>query len=474
MERKREYDIIVVGGGAAGLAAAIGAKKAGASCLLIERNGSFGGEATNSNVASYCGFFTRGQKEPQQIVRGIGDEVLQELKEMGFYDGYKLSPVRNAIVTLDIEATKVAFDRLVDKYELDYAYLLIIAAVAAVVILPNKLSMKISQKAVMWIVFAAVLVVSVVFCRSDMQVSFVANVYRSTQRFQHYTYNFFTGDITGRNTEGNVTESYETSSWTPPAGYTQNEIKLENARGYYLSKEGGNHNQVVYYIHGGAYMYKYSAWYNDVVMRYSKAADDADVFALDYRTAPEDVYPCALEDAVDGYDYLLEQGYAPEDIIVAGDSAGGGLSTALTMYLRDHGYAPFSKLILSSPWADVSQKGASYTENRTIDVMFGAHDANRVPEPALMPYYAGENDVTTPYISPVYGTFENFPPTLIISGSDEMLLSDSYTVYGKIIESGGEAELIAKHGMWHCYFAVFPWCAESQEAWQTVADYIHK
>lgn len=119
MLRKREYDIIVVGGGAAGLAAAIGAKWAGASCLLIERNGSLGGQATNSNVASYCGFFTRGQKEPQQIVRGVGDEVLRELKALGFYDGYKLSPVRNAIIALDIEATKAAFDRLVEKYQLD-------------------------------------------------------------------------------------------------------------------------------------------------------------------------------------------------------------------------------------------------------------------------------------------------------------------------------------------------------------------
>lgn len=120
MERKQEYDIIVVGGGAAGLAAAVGATKAGARCLMIERNGCFGGQATNSNVASYCGFFTRGQKEPQQIVYGVGEEVLQELKALGYYDGYKLSSVRNAIVTLDVEATKLAFDHMVQRYGFDY------------------------------------------------------------------------------------------------------------------------------------------------------------------------------------------------------------------------------------------------------------------------------------------------------------------------------------------------------------------
>ncbi len=118
MERKKSYDVIVVGGGAAGLAAAIGAKKAGASCLLLERSGCLGGQATNSNVASYCGFFTRGE-EPEQIVRGVGEEVLQKLKKLGFYNGYKLSTTKNAIVTLDIEATKVVFDQMITEYEVD-------------------------------------------------------------------------------------------------------------------------------------------------------------------------------------------------------------------------------------------------------------------------------------------------------------------------------------------------------------------
>lgn len=119
MERKRHFDVIVVGGGAAGFAAAIGAKKAGADVLLIERRACLGGQATNSNVASYCGFFTHEENE-KQIVYGIGEELLQKLKSIGYYDHHSKSPVGNAIITLDMEATKLAFDLLAEDYKLPY------------------------------------------------------------------------------------------------------------------------------------------------------------------------------------------------------------------------------------------------------------------------------------------------------------------------------------------------------------------
>ncbi|WP_278341989.1 FAD-dependent oxidoreductase [Acidaminococcus fermentans] len=115
---EKNYDVIVVGGGASGIAAAIGAAKTGAHCLLIERYGCLGGQATTANVSSYCGFFTHGE-HARQVVKGVGQEVLDELHRLGYYDGFRFSPVGNAIVALDQEATKFALDEVISKYPVD-------------------------------------------------------------------------------------------------------------------------------------------------------------------------------------------------------------------------------------------------------------------------------------------------------------------------------------------------------------------
>lgn len=110
-KNKKEYDVIVIGGGAAGVAAAIGAANAGVKALLIERNPYFGGQATHSTVPTYCGFFTQ-SNPPEQIVGGVGQLVLDKLSKLGRYNGPKRTPgTGTSIVPLDIEATKFALDQ---------------------------------------------------------------------------------------------------------------------------------------------------------------------------------------------------------------------------------------------------------------------------------------------------------------------------------------------------------------------------
>ncbi|MFR1778132.1 MAG: FAD-dependent oxidoreductase [Faecalibacterium prausnitzii] len=118
MNQTNRYDVIVAGGGSAGVAAALGALKAGAKVLLIERGGSLGGQATNANVASYCGFYTRGENA-RQVVKGIGQEVLEKLKEVGIHTVLKKSSTGNSIITFDEEELKYALDCLTEDYGLE-------------------------------------------------------------------------------------------------------------------------------------------------------------------------------------------------------------------------------------------------------------------------------------------------------------------------------------------------------------------
>lgn len=118
MERNLKYDVVVIGGGSAGVSAAVGAKKFGQSVILIERSSFLGGQATNASVASYCGFFTH-EEEPKQIIGGVGQMVLDKLSAMGKYNGYRLSTMGNAIIPLDSEALKLVFDEIVIENQID-------------------------------------------------------------------------------------------------------------------------------------------------------------------------------------------------------------------------------------------------------------------------------------------------------------------------------------------------------------------
>jgi hypothetical protein len=119
MNRHPEYDVAVVGGGSAGVAAAIGAHDAGAKTLLIERNSYFGGQATNAQIHSYCGFCTNGE-DWQQVVRGVGQRVLDAMDEVGHFQGFAMSPTGNLLVYQDAEYTKLALDHVMERSGADY------------------------------------------------------------------------------------------------------------------------------------------------------------------------------------------------------------------------------------------------------------------------------------------------------------------------------------------------------------------
>ncbi|WWC87380.1 uncharacterized protein L201_002269 [Kwoniella dendrophila CBS 6074] len=181
--------------------------------------------------------------------------------------------------------------------------------------------------------------------------------------------------------------------------------------------------RVIYYVHGGAYYVGNAATHRLITIGVSKSCN-ARVFAITYRLAPEHVFPLPLHDVLHGYLRLLAPPLSipPENIIIAGDSAGGGLSLALCMYLRDEGYKLPAGLVLMSPWVDLTMSCGSWDENAATDV---------VPRPEaddhLNPVgcYLGPKGISTylthPYASPLFGDLSGLPPMLIQSGDSEVL-----------------------------------------------------
>ena len=192
------------------------------------------------------------------------------------------------------------------------------------------------------------------------------------------------------------------------------------------------------------------------------------VLTVDYRVAPENPYPAALEDAFSAYCWLLEQGFSSEQIIVAGDSAGGGLAMALCHYLKDKGMQLPCGLIAMSPWTDLTAGGESYDTNYEKDPLFG----NSRDTLIYNKDYLGDNDPMDYYISPLFGDFRGFPPMLIQVGSYEMLLSDSVSVAAKAREQGCRVRLSIYEGMFHIFQMAAKLLPESRKAWVEIGRFI--
>ncbi|MDE6566707.1 MAG: alpha/beta hydrolase, partial [Lachnospiraceae bacterium] len=157
--------------------------------------------------------------------------------------------------------------------------------------------------------------------------------------------------------------------WKCPDGYSLSKIDMRHfGMEWFAPAEVGD--QVVLQLHGGGYINRLRNIYRDFAVKYSGMAEGLPVLSVDYRVAPEHPYPAALLDAIEAYRWLLELGYSGEQIIVVGDSAGGGLALALSMWLRDQDMSLPGTLVLMSPWADLTASGKSYEVNYHQDPMF--------------------------------------------------------------------------------------------------------
>jgi monoterpene epsilon-lactone hydrolase len=209
----------------------------------------------------------------------------------------------------------------------------------------------------------------------------------------------------------------------------------------------------ILYLHGGAYIAMSARTHRALTSRLA-AWSDASLFALDYRLAPEHPFPAALEDALAAYRALIDAGAPASRIVVAGDSAGGGLALALLVALRDAKDPPPAAAVLFSPWTDLAATGQSLIDNDAADPLFFGSWVG--PEAR---HYLGATPATDPRVSPLYADLAGLPPLLIQVSDTEVLLDDSRRVFDKAKRSGVAATLeiwpALPHG-WHIFAPILP------------------
>jgi monoterpene epsilon-lactone hydrolase len=234
----------------------------------------------------------------------------------------------------------------------------------------------------------------------------------------------------------------------------------------WLTPDGAPDDKLLLYWHGGAYIMGSCASHRPCV---SHIVHEAGITALvpEYRLAPEYPFPAAVEDSVNLYRALLAQGYEPQNIAVAGDSAGGGLSVAMLLSLRDAGDPLPAAVGLLSPWLDLSGQGESMSTRAEKDPWFNPEDL-----PHVTRYYCADDELNNPLVSPVYDDGAGLPPTLIQVGDDEILLSDSERFAEKVRAAGGRIEIDVWPGMWHVWQMFIGLMPESRDAVEKLGAFI--
>ncbi len=240
---------------------------------------------------------------------------------------------------------------------------------------------------------------------------------------------------------------------------------IQNRQAEWLIPCGATKDKVILYLVGGGYVSGSCTDHRAMVAKITKGSG-VTTLLFDHRLAPEDPFPAALEDAVTAYRWLLDQGVLPSNIVLGGDSAGGGLCLATLLALRDEGIPLPAAAVALSPWTDLALTGESYRTKLKASI-----------DPPGMSvvcskYYVGENDPRLPLISPLYGDLRGLPPVFICVGTNETMLDDSTRFAEKAKAAGVDVTLRVWEGMVHCFPLMAPLFPEATQALEEVCAFI--
>ena len=250
-----------------------------------------------------------------------------------------------------------------------------------------------------------------------------------------------------------------------PKGIAVEAVDAGGIPAEWVRAEGVRSDAAILYLHGGGYVIGSLASHRQMVSYISRAAG-APILSLAYRLAPEHPFPAAVEDAAAGYRWLLRTDIAPGKIAVAGDSAGGGLTAATLLALRDAGDALPAAGVCISPWADLTCSAGTYAAKADTDPMV-PHDEIR----KFADLYLGDKDPKTPLASPVFADLTGLPPLLIQVGTEEVLLDDSLALDRRAKSCGVASTLEVWEQMIHVWHAFSPMLKEGREAIARIGEY---
>ena len=234
----------------------------------------------------------------------------------------------------------------------------------------------------------------------------------------------------------------------------------------WLRPPGARTDAVVLYLHGGGYVIGSPRSHRHLAAAIAAAAGTA-ALLVDYRLAPEHPFPAALDDAVAAYQWLLGRGLAPSRIVVAGDSAGGGLTVATLLALRDRGLPQPAGGVCISPWVDLTCSGATYATKAAVDPI-----VTRESVAMMAQAYAGAGDPKAPLLSPLYADLSGLPPLLVQIGSDEVLLDDALGLGERARAAGVDVTVEEWPAMIHVWHWFLPMLAEAERAVGVIGSFV--
>lgn len=249
------------------------------------------------------------------------------------------------------------------------------------------------------------------------------------------------------------------------AGVSVTPVDIAGMYAEWLTPANAAPQRAILYTVGGGYISGCCADHRAFVSKIA-AGSGVPVLVFDHRLAPEHPFPAALDDAVLAYRWLLEQGLPPENIMIVGESAGGGLCLATLLALRDGGDPLPSAAVAISPWTDLKLTGESRRTRQKVCLSPPgmAEVCSR--------YYAGDHDPGDPLISPLYGDLHGLPPLMIVAGDWDTLIDDATRFAAKARLAGVDVRLIVGERMVHCYPLLAPLFPEATAALQEICAFI--